>query len=375
MDSIRLFFAGDFCSKPSTTHISVSEELKGLLESCDLRIVNFEVPLMPEPVLEQVPFFQNDDAPAFLKNLGFDLFSLANNHAFDCGDDGFRKTVTALGEDKTFGSGLYDEAYRVKIVEVKGVKIGFLALSYASQQGVFDDVSRHNGLGCAYINDLRVNHDIMAAKKEVDFLFVLPHDGIEYIDVPLPETIARYRDFIDYGADAVIGSHPHCPQGWETYKGKNIFYSLGNFFFNSKPTPDFQADKPHWYEGMCVIASIQDGQIFFEVVNTLNRANRELVLDNHEARRQHNELLCRYLQDANAYKKCLDAAIVKLSMEQELPIVDRFHVHQPLRKRARAFARKCLYKLKGYPIDTNTSLLMLLKNDSRRNLLIQSLKK
>ena len=374
MDSIRLFFAGDFCSKPSPSHISVSDDLKDLLKNCDLRIINFEVPLMPEPALEQVPFFQNDDAPAFLKSLGFDFFSLANNHAFDCGDDGFRKTVSAL-DGNTFGSGTYEDAYRVKIVEVKGVKIGFMAFSYASQQGIFDDVRHHDGLGCAYINDLRVNHDIMAAKKEVDFLFILPHDGIEYIDVPLPETIARYRDFIDYGADAVIGTHPHCPQGWETYKEKTIFYSLGNFFFNSKPTPDFQADKPHWYEGLCAIANIHDGQLSFDVINTLNRDNLELVLDDRELRNKHNKQICNYLQNKEEYEQCLDAAIEKLATEQEIPIIDRFRVRQPLRKRARAFARKCLYKLKGYPIDTNTSLLMLLKNDARRNLLIQSLKK
>lgn len=374
MENIRIFFAGDFCSKPSTDYISVSGELRALLESCDLRVVNFEIPLMPEPALHNVTFFQNDDAPAFLKSLGFDLFSMANNHAFDCGDEGFRKTVAAL-EGKTFGSGTYEEAYRVKIVDVKGMKIGFMALSYAAQKGVFDDVRHHEGLGCAYLNDLRVNHDIMAAKKEVDFLFVLPHDGIEYIDVPMPETIARYRDLIDYGADAVIGTHPHCPQGWETYKGKTIFYSLGNFFFNSKTTPDFKADKPHWYEGLCVIGNICDGQISFETVNTLNRANRELSLDNSEARQQHNEQICRYLQEPEAYGQYLDAAVKKLAEEQEYPIIERFHTRQPFRRRVRTLAKKCIRILTGRTSDSHKSLLMLLKNDARRNLLIQSLKK
>ena len=234
---IRVFFAGDFCSKPSTSPIVVSDELKALIQSGDFKVVNFEVPLKPNnitlPPQKRERFFQHDDVPDFLKGLGFNLFQLANNHAFDWGDEGFRKTKVALG-DAAFGAGTYDEAYKVKIVEVNGVKIGFLALCFAAYTGVFDDVTNHEGLGCAYINDLKVNHVVMEAKQQVDYLFVLPHDGIEYIDIPMPETIARYRDFIDWGADAVIGSHPHCPQGWEVYKGKPIFYSLGNFLFNSK---------------------------------------------------------------------------------------------------------------------------------------------
>ena len=73
----------------------------------------------------------------------------------------------------SLGAGTYEEAYRVKIVDVQGVKIGFYALSFAAYKGVFDDVLNHEGLGCAYINDLRVNHDILEAKKHLDYLFVL----------------------------------------------------------------------------------------------------------------------------------------------------------------------------------------------------------
>ena len=299
MHNVKLFFAGDFCSKPSTSKITVSDELKDLIQSCDLKVVNFEVPLKPEVKLPQQGrerFFQNDDAPDFLRGMGFNLFSLANNHAFDCGDEGFKKTKAALG-DAAFGAGTYEEAYRVKIVEVKDVKIGFFALSFAAYKGVFDDVTNQEGLGCAYINDLRVNHDIIEAKKHVDYLFILPHDGIEYIDVPTPETISRYHDFIDYGADGVIAAHPHCPQGWEEYKGKPIFYSLGNFFFNSKESYDFRADKPHWYEGLCVVLVIEDGKLSWEVVNTRNIDNIGVEIDHAEDRDKHNKQICRYLFD------------------------------------------------------------------------------
>ena len=323
MNDVKIFFAGDFCSKPSTSKIIVSDELKNLIQSCDLKVVNFEVPLKPKvklPPQRRERFYQNDDAPEFLRGLGFNMFSLANNHAFDWGDEGFKKTKAVLG-DAAFGAGTYDEAYSVKEVEVKGVKIGFMALSFAAYTGVFDDVTSHEGLGCAYINDLRVNHDIIEAKKQVDYLFILPHDGIEYIDVPMPETIARYRDFIDYGADGVLAAHPHCPQGWEEYKGKPIFYSLGNFLFNSKESHDFRVNPtkcPHWYEGLCVVITIIDGKLTWEVVNTKNMGNVGIEIDHTEDRDKHNNQICRYLSDKGEYDSYFQKVCKKLGLGKEM---------------------------------------------------------
>ena len=140
MESVKLFFAGDFCSKPSTSLITVPDDLKDLILSCDLKVVNFEVPLKPNitlPSQQYERFWQNDDVPGFLKNLGFNLFSIANNHAFDWGEQGFKKTKAALGE-ASFGAGTYDEAYLIKVCEINGIKIGFFALSYAAYTGVFD---------------------------------------------------------------------------------------------------------------------------------------------------------------------------------------------------------------------------------------------
>lgn len=375
MSNIRLFFAGDFCSKPSSCFISVSEELKNLIQSCDLRVVNFEVPLKPDVSLppQQIErFWQNDDIPEFLKSLGFNLFAMANNHTFDWGDAGYRKTKNALG-DQAFGAGTYDEAYKVKVCEENGVKIGFMALSYAAYTGVFDDVLKHEGLGCAYIHDLRVNHDIQEAKKHMDYLFILPHDGIEYIDVPLPETIARYRDFIDWGADGVIGSHPHCPQGWEDYKGKPIFYSLGNFFFNSKEDTLYRAwNRPHWYDGMCVEMTLNEGEIRYRIINTKNIDNVSLVIDSEPCRNDHNKELLSYLDDKNKYLSYLTTKCRELSERQELPIIDGvFHLNKLSAKRLIKSCAKLLLK-KNDSIDF--PLVNLLKDSTRENVLLRYLR-
>ena len=364
MNKIRLFFAGDFCSRPSTSRITVSDELKSLICSCDLKVVNFEVPLKPDnvqlPAQRRKRYFQHDNAPDFLRALGFNLFQMANNHAFDWGLEGFKKTRAALGED-SFGAGTYDEAYKVKTVEVNGVKIGFMALSFAAYKGVFDDVTNQKGFGCAYINDLRVNHVIIEAKKSVNYLFVLPHDGIEYIDIPMPEAIARYRDFIEYGADGVIGTHPHCPQGWESYKGKPIFYSLGNFLFNSKEDYNFHADKPHWYEGLCVVMTITDGKLSWEVINTKNVDNIGIEIDKNPDRNKSNNQLCRYLADCDEYNHCYNKICESLGRIKQMRIIEK------------SVLKLWLDRIKRKGITKDNDLVFLIKEDIRRNLLLHSI--
>lgn len=366
---MRLFFAGDFCSKPSTSFITPSDELKSILSSCDCRIVNFEVPLKPDiglPERKEERFFQNDDAPQFLRNLGFDLFSIANNHTFDWGEFGFEKTKAVLG-DASFGAGTYEEAYKVKEIEINGTKIGFFALSFAVYTWPLQDAEKREGLGCAYLNDLQVNHIIIDAKKRLDYLFVLPHDGIEYIDAPMPETIARYRDFIEYGADGVFGSHPHCPQGWEKYKGKPIFYSLGNFFFNSKKDTLYRAtNRAHWYEGRCVVLNIENHQLSWEVINTRNIDNVALEIDHSEESVRHNDYVCGLLANMKAYDDYITPIIHK-QVDSYFSKLNAMFQPKSAKQILKAIRNCILGKNKNIgAVSSNKDLLYLFRNDLRR---------
>lgn len=373
MSKIRLFLAGDFCSTPSTRPITVSDELRRTINSCQLRLCNFEVPLKPDGV-EAKPgrYYQNDDAPAFLEDLGFNLFSFANNHAMDYGVEGYEKTMQAF-RNKPFGTGTYEEAYTVKEVEVDGVKIGFLPLCFAARFGVFDDCRHHEGIASAYINDLRVNHIIIEAKQRLDYLIVLPHDGIEWVDIPMPETIARYRDFIDYGADAVIAAHPHCPQGWEEYKEKPVFYSLGNFLFNSKSNYDYRAwNRAHWYEGLCVLLTIdtETHGISCQAINTRNVDNLGIVIDNDPKRDEHNRRLCQYLSDRQAYDECLNTEVRRVVESEYMPLVDTKFSCRTLRRDIKAMIKSAMgkYSKSYFPI------YRMLKHDAMRVALIRRLK-
>lgn len=197
-------------------------------------------------------------------------------------------------------------------------------------------------------------------------MFVLPHDGIEYIDAPMPETIARYRDFIDYGADGVFGAHPHCPQGWEEYKGKPIFYSLGNFFFNSKKDTLYRAiNRPHWYEGRCVVLSIENQQLSWEVINTRNVDNIALEIDHSEESIRHNEYLCNLLANKQTYNDYV-LPIMQKHVKNYMGKMEVLFQPKTI-KQALIVLKNCIISCQKKKNIANTKdLLYLFRNDLRR---------
>ena len=185
----------------------------------------------------------------------------------------------------------------------------------------------------------------------------------------MPETIARYRDFIDYGADGVIGTHPHCPQGWEVYKDKPIFYSLGNFLFNSKEGYDYRAwNRPHWYEGLCVIMNLSKENLSWEIINTRNINNVEIVIDINDDRISHNNLLCSYLYDEDLYYNCL------LNISKDHSINDIRRINRMFIPTNTKDAIKAVWaSLRGAKPQSKEELRYLLKNDLKRSRLARTI--
>lgn len=377
---MKLVFVGDFCSTPSPGLITVAEDLKELLRGAEVGVCNFEVPVKSGgKAINKIPLvlYQSVEAPRFLEGLGFNVVSLANNHMFDYGREGFYKTRDSFSKETVvMGAGTFDEAYRVHVVERNGVKVGFLAVVFACS-GVLSGEAGGDEPGCAAINHLRVNHLIVEARKEVDFLFVYPHDGIEYVGIPLPEIRARYRDFIDWGADGVIAHHPHVPQGWELYKEKPIFYSLGNFFFNSKQTPDYRAKTDYWYNGLLVemVVGVQPERVMqFKVHHVLNEGNVRLGLDDSEAIQRHVQGLCDVLQQDETYAKLLKQEITRLWENKYSPTLDWSFLSASTKHGYKSSFKNCIKGLLGRDGDMK-DFYAFLKNDSDRNLMIRYLRK
>lgn len=314
MKQISIIIAGDFCSI-HPERLKIGENLRSLIAKANLRCINFEGALQLGDIESANGFFlsQSDKSPEWLINNGFNVIALANNHACDFGECGLNASKKAFDKVFTVGCGNgWDEAYSVKYIEVEGKVIGFFNATSADFSSLKDQWCDVNKFGCAWINHPSVPLILQKAKQQCDYLIVLPHAGVEYMDVPLPEWRSIYRNFVDCGADAVIASHPHVPQGWEIYKGKPIYYSLGNFVFEK----EYSSTLPNWYNGLIV-------HLFFDESLVKSRhyctyyANNQVELDTRADRIEYMNTLGMYLMDDTEYMKRLNTLIPMFANKYE----------------------------------------------------------
>jgi len=200
------------------------------------------------PITEQTKALDGDKeyvykskpaAAAALHAAHVGLLNLANNHALDHGDEGLLDTIRNLDEAgvRHFGAGKgRAEAIGGEVVEVAGIKIGFLGFMekygpYGTTYPNYFAKGQHPGV--AELHERWLREAIGAMRPRVDVLIVSCHWGKNYAEVT--KTQQRYgRLAAELGADLVIGHHPHVAQGLEVHAGVPIVYSLGNFTFGSK---------------------------------------------------------------------------------------------------------------------------------------------
>ena len=204
-----------------------------LLQSADLRIVNFECTLRGsgKPVIKGGPNLSaGEQHLECLKAGGFEIASLANNHIFDYGPEGFQETRRTLESlsIRCFGSGMdLAEAQKPLIYDLNGIRIGFCGFTEGHD---LSGAGEHTP-GVAPWRPQQVRNQVVELRKQCDLVFVIPHGGIEFSAWPAPYCIDAYRLIADARPDAIVAHHPHVPQGMEIYNGVPIFYSLGNFLF------------------------------------------------------------------------------------------------------------------------------------------------
>jgi len=166
---------------------------------------------------------------------GFNLLSLANNHALDYGKVALEDTFLKLNEAgiSYVGAGFNEkEAYSLNIKEINGIRIGFLAYTNLGPKS-WKAMPAYSGI--AWINKENVEEikkEIKEAKNQTDILIVSIHAGDEYQKEPNKSQIEFYQTMIDAGVDLVVGHHPHVIQPVEKYKKGYIAYSLCNFVFD-----------------------------------------------------------------------------------------------------------------------------------------------
>jgi poly-gamma-glutamate synthesis protein (capsule biosynthesis protein) len=236
---IRFAAVGDllltsFKGKPEKDLGSVSDELVSVFKSCDIVFANLECTLQGTKKTESEPRVTAVNSQiASLKKAGVNIVSLANNHTFDCYNDGFINTVEQLKQQgvKYSGAGMNEkEAFDPVVTDIKGIKTAFL--SFADKSSGMKTFASGSSPGAALLDTKKVCEKIQKASKIADHVIVSLHWGFERFTIPSPEQISQARKFIDSGASVLIGHHPHVLQGMEVYRNAPVLYSLGNFISN-----------------------------------------------------------------------------------------------------------------------------------------------
>ena len=215
--------------------------VRDLVRSADLALANLEGPTPTRHSFHATGMVFTGD-PALLAGLGragFDVLSLANNHAGDAGATGVVQTLRALERAGIAHAGAGRNlvlARRPAIVDVRGVRVAVLAYD-AIAPGRAGTAAR---AGTARLTAKAVRADVARARTAgADVVIVFPHWGVEYTRTPSASQRRLAHAAIDAGADLLVGNHPHWVQAMEVYRGRPIWYALGNFTFDqdwSEPT-------------------------------------------------------------------------------------------------------------------------------------------
>lgn len=213
--------------------------VRSVLAMGDINLANLESPIAvggSEYSGKQFRFRAAPLAAHALRDAGFNLVTLANNHSMDFGSEALVETLQHLKNNGTawIGAGKnLAEARKMALYTLKGKKIAFLAYSLTQPTEFFAGVNR-SGTAPGY--EKMVTADVLSARSQADVVIVSFHWGKEASGIVQQYQRSAAHNAIEAGADVIIGHHPHVLQGIERYKNGIIFYSLGNFTFASKST-------------------------------------------------------------------------------------------------------------------------------------------
>jgi len=253
--TVTLCFTGDLmCHSTQFNYANVGAdtfdftgvytEVKTFLSESDFTVGNLETVVAGKNKgYSGYPYFNApDDFIYALKDAGFDLLITANNHALDQGWDGVKRTIEIINDNQLYQTGTFvskEDRDSVRIFEINSIKIGFLAYS-ENTNGL--PIPKGKDFAINLIDEELIKNDIVKAReKNVDVVLVHLHFGREYLREPDDYQKQIVNKIIEYGADIIIGGHPHVIQPVNFFKTNNaeldsgfVAYSLGNFVSNQR---------------------------------------------------------------------------------------------------------------------------------------------
>lgn len=308
---MKIVIAGDFSPKARGVELIKNNDFEGRFEDIrmltsesDYSIVNFETNVstpisMPiekhGPNLTTIP-----QAVDFIKYLGFNVVTLANNHFYDYGDNAVDNTLRILDDRgiKHVGGGRnIQEAKQILYLKKDSVTLALINVC----EHEFSIAAENHG-GANPIDPVAMFYAIQEAKKNADYVLCIIHGGHEHFQLPSLRMQDWYRFFVDAGADVVVNHHQHCYSGMEVYKGKPIYYGLGNFFFDS---PN-QKTLTSWNEGIMVELKFSNESLLHKPIPYIQCVEESSIIlkDDLKFRRSFEELNRIISERGVLVKKC-----------------------------------------------------------------------
>ena len=243
----------------------LSKEVLDFLHSADHVIANVEGPIaeVPQNTVQSgaLQLLHTMD-PAVTKVLGkmkADIWNICNNHIMDAGEMGMRSTLDEAKKcgAKTIGAGMNIQEARTPLILDEAGGIGLFGVGYQRAcRAAGEDKA-----GCYSWSDLdAIQKTISDIKKQCRWCVVVAHAGEEFTPLPSPYTRERYHKYLEMGADIVVAHHPHVPMNYETVGDKMIFYSLGNFIFDT----DYQRAQYNTEFGLLIKLNFTEDDFTFE---------------------------------------------------------------------------------------------------------------
>lgn len=270
---VRILFVGDMMFDRYVRQVSakrgsdfVFAGVKEMLSGSDLVVGNLEGPITDKPSVsvDSEIGARNNYIFTFDSTVGADLWknniklvNIGNNHILNFGEEGLLKTKENLKNNRVDFFGDPAGEKRLAVWKKNGTKIVFVGYNQFEKEA-----------------ENKTSADLEQAKKEgADLIVLYAHWGTEFVGQAGDNIKELAHNFIDSGADLIIGSHPHVVQDKEEYKGKLIYYSLGNFIFDQYFSPETQ-------QGLAVQIEMnpQDEKVFAKELPVMMKTNGQTIL-------------------------------------------------------------------------------------------------
>lgn len=291
-DRITITFAGDILFDENYAVMStvmqnggdissaIAPDLIQEMKSADIMMINNEFPYSDRGTPtenKQFTFRAKPSTVSYLDDLGVDLVALANNHAYDYGEDAFVDTIATLEEAGVtyVGAGHnLEEARRPVYYIIDNMKIAFVAATQIEKSDYPDTkgaTETSAGVFRCWNGDDLIE-TVKEAKENSDFVIVYLHWGTENAEAIDWAQEKQAPEVAAAGADLIIGDHPHCLQKIDVVQGVPVIYSLGNFWFNSKTVDT----------GMVKVALNRDGLQSYQFIPCLQSGCKTTLLQGEE---------------------------------------------------------------------------------------------